>query len=54
VNHGRATAAEFAELMELVRQRVLERHGIELEPEVEIWAGSSQPAAPIPQLNTDS
>lgn len=37
VNHGRATAAEFAELMEVVRTRVLELHGVELEPEVEIW-----------------
>ncbi len=54
VNHGRATAAEFAELMEQVRLRVLERHGIKLEPEVEIWAGSSPSAAPNPQLSTDS
>jgi UDP-N-acetylmuramate dehydrogenase len=37
VNHGHATATEFAELMELVRTRVLEMHGVELEPEVEIW-----------------
>jgi UDP-N-acetylmuramate dehydrogenase len=37
VNHGRATAVEFAELMEQVRTRVLEIHGVELEPEVEIW-----------------
>jgi UDP-N-acetylmuramate dehydrogenase len=37
VNHGHATAAEFAELMEQVRTRVRERHGVELEPEVEIW-----------------
>ena len=54
VNHGRATAAEFAELMEQVRQRVLARHGIQLEPEVEIWAGSSEPDAPDPQLNANS
>jgi UDP-N-acetylmuramate dehydrogenase len=37
VNHGHATAREFADLMEQVRTRVLEMHGVELEPEVEIW-----------------
>ena len=37
VNHGKATAQEFADLMEQVRTRVLEVHGVELEPEVEIW-----------------
>ena len=37
VNHGHATATEFAELMEQVRTRVFEIHGVELEPEVEIW-----------------
>lgn len=37
VNHGHATAAEFAELMGVVRAKVREAHGIELEPEVEIW-----------------
>ena len=37
INHGHATAAEFAELMEVVRAKVRETHGIELEPEVEIW-----------------
>jgi UDP-N-acetylmuramate dehydrogenase len=37
VNHGQATAAEFAELMEQVRLRVFEIHGVELEPEVEMW-----------------
>lgn len=37
VNHGHATAAEFAELMDEVRAKVLERQGVELEPEVEIW-----------------
>ncbi len=40
VNHGRATAAEFAELMETVRTRVREAHGVELEPEVEVWRDS--------------
>jgi len=37
VNHGKATAAEFAELMETVQTRVREVHGVQLEPEVEIW-----------------
>jgi len=37
VNHGHATAAEFAELMEQVRAKVLAVSGVELEPEVEIW-----------------
>ena len=37
INHGQATAAEFAELMERVKAKVLEVHGLELEPEVEIW-----------------
>jgi len=39
VNHGHATADQFAELMAQVRSRVLEVHGVELEPEVEIWRG---------------
>jgi UDP-N-acetylmuramate dehydrogenase len=37
VNHGQATAADFAELMEQVQSRVRETQGVELEPEVEIW-----------------
>jgi UDP-N-acetylmuramate dehydrogenase len=37
INHGHATAAEFAELMDQVRAKVLAVHGVELEPEVEIW-----------------
>ena len=37
VNHGKATAEEFAELMDTVRARVLAAHGVALEPEVEIW-----------------
>ncbi len=37
VNHGHATAADFAELMARVRERVREIHGEELEYEVEIW-----------------
>lgn len=37
VNRGHATPAQFSELMAIVRDKVKERHGIELEPEVEIW-----------------
>ncbi len=37
VNRGQATPAQFAELMERVRSRVLEAHGVDMEPEVEIW-----------------
>ncbi|WLT31257.1 UDP-N-acetylmuramate dehydrogenase [Geothrix sp. PMB-07] len=37
VNHGKATAAEFAELMARVQAAVAERWGVALEPEVEIW-----------------
>ena len=42
VNHGAASAAQFAELMAVVRARVLAEHGVDLEPEVEIWAGPGQ------------
>lgn len=38
VNRGQASPAQFAELMAMVREKVRERHGIDLEPEVEIWA----------------
>lgn len=37
LNLGHATPAEFAELMDLVKERVKARHGIDLQPEVEIW-----------------
>ncbi len=37
INHGHATALEFAELMNTVRAKVSDVFGIELEPEVEIW-----------------
>ncbi|BDU78229.1 UDP-N-acetylmuramate dehydrogenase [Mesoterricola sediminis] len=37
VNLGAATPAEFGELMALVRERVRDHHGVDLEPEVEIW-----------------
>jgi len=36
-NPGPATGAEFAELMDMVRRKVLGVHGVDLEPEVEIW-----------------
>ncbi len=37
VNHGHATPEDFAALMEAVRARVRMFHGVELEPEVEVW-----------------
>lgn len=37
VNHGRASASEFAELMAVVREKVRAHSGVDLEPEVEIW-----------------
>jgi len=37
INHGQATASEFAELMACVQDRVREHSGVELEAEVEIW-----------------
>lgn len=37
VNHGHAQAQDFAELMAQVSERVRQHHGVELEPEVEIW-----------------
>jgi len=37
VNRGQATPAQFKELMDAVRHKIRETHGIELETEVEIW-----------------
>ena len=37
VNHGHATVEEYRELMEAVRARVREVHGVNLEMEAEIW-----------------
>jgi UDP-N-acetylmuramate dehydrogenase len=54
INHGKATAAEFAELMEQVRDRVLAIHGVALEPEVEIWQEGGQLSAISPQPETDN
>lgn len=39
INHGHATPEDFAGLMEAVRERVRVFHGVELEPEVEVWRG---------------
>ncbi|HJW34733.1 MAG TPA: UDP-N-acetylmuramate dehydrogenase [Holophagaceae bacterium] len=39
VNHGHASARDFAELMDVVREKVRALHGVELEAEVEIWRG---------------
>jgi UDP-N-acetylmuramate dehydrogenase len=36
VNRGGATAADVLRLMEIVREKVLEVHGIRLEPEIKI------------------
>jgi len=37
VNRSQASPAQFVELMERVRARVRSVHGLDLEPEVEIW-----------------
>lgn len=41
VNLGDATAADVLELVEQVRQKVLDHSGILLEPEVRLWAGET-------------
>jgi len=38
VNHGHASPSDFKALMDLVRDKVQEIHGVALETEVEIWA----------------
>ncbi|MDP2875565.1 MAG: UDP-N-acetylmuramate dehydrogenase, partial [Holophaga sp.] len=38
VNHGHASTEDFAELMAQVKAKVQAASGVELEPEVEIWA----------------
>ena len=45
VNLGHASAAEFAELMDTVRAKVKAAHGVDLEPEVEIWRNLKPPAS---------
>ncbi len=37
INHGKATAQEFYDLMIQVQSKVQSRYGITLEPEVEVW-----------------
>lgn len=37
VNHGHAAPEDFAELMARVREGVFRVHGVELQPEVEVW-----------------
>jgi UDP-N-acetylmuramate dehydrogenase len=44
VNLGQATATDVLRLLELVRQRVHEARGIELEPEVEIIGEDLNPS----------
>ena len=44
VNLGQATATDVLRLLELVRQRVREARGIELEPEVEIIGEDLNPS----------
>jgi len=38
VNRGEATPSDFKALLDLVRDRVKEQHGVVLETEVEIWS----------------
>ena len=45
VNLGHASAAEFAELMDTVRAKVKAAHGVDLEPEVEIWRNLDPPVS---------
>jgi UDP-N-acetylmuramate dehydrogenase len=44
VNHGHATAAQFADLMAQVQAKVRAIHGVDLEPEVEIWQEPDHPS----------
>jgi UDP-N-acetylmuramate dehydrogenase len=37
INTGDATAADVKALIDLVRERVQQRHGVELELEIELW-----------------
>ncbi|MCA8913519.1 MAG: UDP-N-acetylmuramate dehydrogenase [Planctomycetes bacterium] len=45
INTGDARARDVLELMRQVTQRVLEVHGVELQPEVQVWPGRSLLAA---------
>ncbi|MBM4039558.1 MAG: UDP-N-acetylmuramate dehydrogenase [Planctomycetes bacterium] len=42
VNDGGATARNVLDLIEVVTQRVLERFGVRLEPEVEVWSNNEE------------
>ena len=42
VNLGGATARDVLELVRLVKQRVLEHSGVELEPEVRLWGAENE------------
>ena len=42
VNLGGATAQDVLELVQLVKQRVLEHSGVELEPEVRLWGAENE------------
>lgn len=45
VNHGDASARDIIELMRVITRRVIDAHGIELQPEVQIWPRRSLQAA---------
>lgn len=45
INTGDARAGDVLELMRIVTARVFEAHGVELQPEVQIWPGRSLLAA---------
>lgn len=45
INTGDARADDVLELMRIVTARVFEAHGVELQPEVQIWPGRSLLAA---------
>lgn len=45
VNHGDARARDILELMRQITRRVLETHGVELQPEVQVWPRRSLLAA---------
>ena len=48
VNKGRGSAMDFWELVQLVRAKVLERHGLGLELEIEVW-DENHPRRQTPQ-----
>ena len=48
VNRGRARAAHVLELMGIIREKVMEREGIDLEPEICLWCCDT--AMPLSRL----